>query len=266
MSSEIDALLDDARRLAKSPGDDESEEEYWRVVQAIQQRPIQGVFDRCNSWCSSGDPAERRLGADILAQLGCLDHSFPFRSATIPILKRLLADDQTEVVEAALVAFSHLGAQDAIAEIIPFAENAEAELRYAAVLALLTQEDKRAVDTMIRLSQDRDPHVRNWATFGLGAQIDVDTLAVRAALLARVEDPDADTRAEALSGLVKRGDLRVVGPLRLALLSDEVGRLEVEAARDLGSNQLLDALEELRSWWDVDSALLEDAISRCRAG
>jgi HEAT repeat protein len=116
------------------------------------------------------------------------------------------------------------------------------------------------------LSQDLDARVRDWSTFGLGTQLEVDTPEILAALLARVEDIDADTRAEALAGLAKRRDLRVVVPLRRALESGTVGSLEVEAAGELGSGQLLDALEKLRSWWNVDRELLENAISRCSGG
>ena len=53
--------------------------------------------------------------------------------------------------------------------------------------------------------------------------------------------------------------------LLAALTAQSVGRLAVEAAGLLPSPSLLPALLGLRSWWDVDSPLLEQAIGRCSA-
>jgi HEAT repeat protein len=55
------------------------------------------------------------------------------------------------------------------------------------------------------LTQDTAPEVRDWATFALGTQIDLDTSEIRDALAARLNDPDEVTRAEAATGLSRRG-------------------------------------------------------------
>jgi hypothetical protein len=263
MSTEIEALLQAALELSREE-DEGASDRYWLAVAALHSQPVQSVFDRCLSWCSSARPAERRLGADILGQLGCIDRSFPFRTSTIPVLKALLTDTDAEVTESALIAFSHLGARESVSEIVALAQHPKSEVRYAVAFALLGDESEVAVDTLIRLSGDLDADVRDWSTFALGAQIDIDTPAIREALLARAYDPDPDTRSEALSGLVKRRDSRVIEPLRRALESGTVGSKEVEAARDLGSRELLEALEKLSTWWGVDAVLLQSAILRCR--
>ena len=85
-------------------------------------------------------------------------------------------------------------------------------------------------------------------------------------MLAKAADPDGDTRAEALDGLVQRHDPRVLPFLLRALQSDQVGSLEVQAARDLGSTELVTSLEKLKEWWDVDRELLESAIAQCKTG
>ena len=92
-------------------------------------------------------------------------------------------------------------------------DHPDPRVRYAVVFGLSGIDDDLAVDTLIELSADVDPHVRDWATFGLGTQIDRDDPAVRDALMARLEDPDKETRGEAIRGLATRGDTRAIPQL-----------------------------------------------------
>ena len=48
------------------------------------------------------------------------------------------------------------------------ANRSEAELREAVVHALLARDEPAARQTLIELSRDVEPGVRDWATFGLG--------------------------------------------------------------------------------------------------
>lgn len=252
--------------LALQASRDATEEEVdarWQAVTQLQARAEPAVFEMCRDWCTSAVAAERRLGADVLGQLGYANQSFPFRQESLPILRSLLADPVTDVVAAALIAFGHLGAAEHVADVAAIAGHEDAAVRHAVAFALLGQGSDLAVDTLITLSRDEDSDVRDWATFGLGAQIDIDTPKIRDALLARATDEDTDTRAEALAGLVRRRDPRVLEPLRRALESETVGTMEVEAARDSGARELIAPLEALRSWWDVDPELLEQAIAAC---
>lgn len=144
-----------------------------------------------------------------------------------------------------------------------FVEHRDPRVRYGVTHALLGQDDPRAIDLLLRLSSDRDADVRDWATFGIGTLSDLDTSEIRGALAARLDDPHDDTRGEALIGLARRKDLRVVPALMKELSSDCVGTLAVEAAEEIGVPELRPALVRLRGWWDVDPALLERAIVAC---
>jgi HEAT repeat protein len=121
------------------------------------------------------------------------------------------------------------------------------------------------VAALVRLTDDADDEVREWATFGLGSSLAIDSIGIRGALWRRVDDEHHDTRAEAMLALARRGDERVVPAVLAALTAQSVGRLAVEAAALLPSASLLPALLGLRSWWDVDPPLLEQAIRRCSA-
>lgn len=145
-----------------------------------------------------------------------------------------------------------------------YVEHPDPRVRYGVTHALLGQDDARAIDLLIRLTTDRDADVRDWATFGIGTLSELDTPEIRGALAARLGDPHDDTRGEALIGLARRKDLRVVPALMKELSSDCVGTLAVEAAKEMGVSELRPALTKLQGWWDVDSALLEQAIVACK--
>ncbi|GAC1429178.1 MAG: hypothetical protein NVS1B11_23630 [Terriglobales bacterium] len=77
--------------------------------------------------------------------------------------------------------------------------------------------DPLSAETLVRLTQDTDDDVRDWATFGLGVLGNTDSGEIREALLRRLNDSDEDVREEAMVGLGKRGDQRVFSHLMLAL-------------------------------------------------
>jgi HEAT repeat protein len=202
----------------------------------------------------------------VLGQLGYVDRTYPFRHSTYPILEQLLDDDFAPVVQASLTAFGHLGAGDHIERVAALATHSEPSVRQAVAFALLSQPAGNAVSTLIQLSRDEIASVRDWATFGLGTQLDLDTPELRDALAARLEDSDPDTLAEAICGLARRRDPRTLEPFLRVLERDACAAATLVAARDLGSRDLLQALKELRTRWTADPELLESAISDCSEG
>ena len=120
-----------------------------------------------------------------------------------------------------------------------------------------------AIAALVALSRDEDEEVRSWATFGLASQCEVDTDAVRQALVDRFDEEDVEVRGEALVGLARRGDPRVIEPLATELRGETVGVLAVEAASLMPSRRFVDALEALAKV-EPDDALLTEALERCR--
>jgi len=172
---------------------------------------------------------ERRLGADILGQLGYPDRSFPKECPQI-LLGMLEREEDHRVLDAILVALSHHRAPEAIGPASRFRHHADPEVRLGVVFALMGYENQEAHGVLIELTRDADAQVRDWATFALGTQCETDTPAIRDALADRLADTDDETRCEALVGLARRGDRRVLTALHEELACQSVSTLVIEAA------------------------------------
>ncbi|WP_244871963.1 HEAT repeat domain-containing protein [Catellatospora sp. TT07R-123] len=100
------------------------------------------------------------------------------------------------------------------------------------------------VAELIVLMGDVDQDVRDWATFGLGAQLDDDGPLIRRALWERTDDPYQDVREEAVRGLARRGDRRVLPLLARLLELETVGVAVFDAAAELADPSLVPLLRE----------------------
>lgn len=248
--------------------EDPDSDERWDHVAALHLQGTREAFEAAAGLCRSGSTLERALGADILGQLGAGEPGSPrpFREESVPLLLALLDDGDLTVVSNAATALGHLDERQRIERLLELASHPDDGVRYAVVQALLGNVDPRAVSALIELSRDPDPEIRDWATFGLGTHIELDTPEIREALLARTTDEHDEARGEALAGLALRHDPRVLEPLRQELCGDLVGVLAVQAAREMASPELLEALQELSEWWDIEPDLLAEAIQSCTRG
>jgi hypothetical protein len=141
--------------------------------------------------------------------------------------------------------------------LLPLAKHPDAGVRRAVAQALPSVLGEAAADdtvhALILLSADRDDDVRDWACFALGTQLsEIDSATVRGALAARLDDPHDDTRCEALLGLARRRDTRVLPVLRERLARDNVFSLEIDAAGALGHASLHTLVRGHLSGWDDD--------------
>ncbi len=66
------------------------------------------------------------------------------------------------------------------------------------------------MQALLELMDDPYEMARDWATTSIGGTVSLDGPEIRAALLRRATDDDEITRAEALHGLARRKDERVV--------------------------------------------------------
>ena len=243
------------------------EDARWDLVTILHWRGTREVFEAARGLCRSDCPSERELGADVLGQLGVsptTPAAFPEESVAV-LLEGLAKETDLGALRAFLIALGHRKPLEAVPAIVRLKAHPDADIRYCVAYALGGHEDPLTINTLIELSGDEDAHVRDWATFGLGRLTNVDTPAIREALLRRVTDPDDDARGEALVGLARRNDVRVVEPLLNELSRDEVTEFALEAAFEIGDRRLYLALARLRARPECKSyPCLEDALERCQ--
>ena len=246
--AEIDELF---RQTLEGDYDDEEDEGGpWEAVSKLQALASREVFDKAVQWARNKSPEKRRRGIDILAQLGKTEDGsdLAFALETYEIVVGVLEDElDLDVIDSCLVALGHLGNPAAIPLILEHRKNSDPDVRFAVTFALGSFADEAAaIGPLLELMEDSDPDVRDWATFALGVQGSADSPEIREALIGRLDDGNSDTREEAVAGLGKRKELRVLPDLIDLLQQEEVSFGVVEAAC-----QLLD-LAEINEEWSAD--------------
>jgi HEAT repeat protein len=256
-------LLEQALAHARSEPAFESDD-YWVRIRALHFRAGRGVFEEAVGLCSSPDPIVRAVGADILAQLGVREGvaEYPFADESVPTLVSLLGDTEPHVTMSALYALGHLRKGEPL-QLARLANHPSEDIRCALAYALGGRTDDVSIDTEIRLSEDRDVDARNWATFAIGALLELDSPAIRGALAARLTDADDEVRGEAIGGLAKRQDERAVGAILRELEQPDVMTLAIEAAEAMPRREFLPGLERLQTVHPEDEDILR-AVTRCR--
>ncbi len=235
---EIFSLVHNSRNI-------EEDEAYWACIRHLHVRPNLEVFELCRTWANDDSFDKRQAAADVLSQLGYAK-KYPYASKSIPIISKLLDDSVVEVICSALYACGHLKICET-SIIARFTNHADNSIRHAVVRALSSRTDPISLTALITLSRDSDYDVRNWATFELGTISEVNTQEIRDALLERLSEDDHEIRGEALIGLAKRADLRVLQPLIKELSGEFHGAWCIEAAHEIKNTELKPLLVSLKN-------------------
>jgi HEAT repeat protein len=219
--------------------EDDADSVYWKAMSTLHLRGTAEVFEAARSLCLSLCSHEQRIGCNILAQLGCPEQ--PFATESFPLVAAVVrGTDNLDTLGCALCAIGWLRDLRGMDTILPYLDHPDSDIRYWVTHGLVAlHEDQRSIAGLIHLTTDSCVEVRDWATFGLGSMTEQDTPEIRQALMARLDDLDDIVRGEALVGLAKRQDERVVEPLRQALEAGIYGKEISDYAREA-----LDALND----------------------
>lgn len=265
-----ETLRNDARsteELVQCALTEPDEDRAWDAVTVLHFRSTREVFDAAMKLSTSSIARERELGEDILGQFGCFEQRpGPLFDETVERLVAMLPSEQDPgVLYAVGTGLGHRQDARCVEPLSKLKSHPDDDVRYAVVMGLADQTDPLAIQTLIDLTRDDATKVRDWATFSLGTLCDIDTPAIRDALWQRTDDVDDDTRCEAFAGLAQRQDGRIIPKLIAELRHEEIQTLVIEAARDLGSPQLLEVLHELKGFTfdEPTHVLIDEAIVSC---
>ncbi|MBE7195403.1 MAG: HEAT repeat domain-containing protein [Gordonia polyisoprenivorans] len=242
------------------------------LVSIVQRSADQHFVDEGLELLSDPRPVRRQRAARVLGQFGFLEGR-PFGDRIAPALAAAARREADAATRAELV--DALGSAEDwrwVPELLHHASDPHPGVRVAVAASLPLMfagapPDDDTIRTLIVLTSDADPDVRDWATMSLGVQTDLDTPEIREALAARLTD-EGDTAFEACVGLARRGDVRALGRVERRLVDPEspVSLLDLEAAVALADPALTPLLTRLTGEWSGDedghTELLRLALAR----
>ncbi len=227
--------------------ENKSDKTYWNNIQELHSRATKDVFARCCELLKSSNQKDKIIGIDVLSQLGTEPSGKrPFQNETLQIFFEILeTTEDSKVIMSVLKAIGHNNYEtlndSQIAFLTNFKTHTDSDVRYSLVYSLLFIENKKAIETLIYLADDKMSWIRDWATFGIG-NIERNNKTIREALWKRVNDKHQDTKLEAIAGLAKRKDIRVKEIIKRELLDGEYGILLFEAIEELNDKDFLPLL------------------------
>jgi hypothetical protein len=211
------------RLYAKTLKGGHDDNDAWDAVAALRRSGSRLVFDHAANWCSSSNPLKRSRASAVLGQLRATGWErsestkpkWMFRDESFRLVVQMLGEEKDSyAISAEIAALGFLDNLAAVPLITRFATHENEDVRFSVAFALGNyHEDAESIRTLLKLMDDTDRHVRDWATFGLGVLGNADSEELRSAFLRKLEDDFLDARIEAAASLGKRHDARLARPL-----------------------------------------------------
>jgi HEAT repeat protein len=189
--------------------DEDGKRASCNPLAVLEARGTREVFDAAIALSGARDPKSRRLGVTILGQLGSPARTFP-EECCDALLEIIHREQDRDVLIATVFAFGHLGNRRCEGALIGLRNHSDDDVRRGVAFSLCGATSDAAVGALLELMDDPYEMARDWATTSIGQTVSIDGPEIRDALLRRVNDVDVFVRAEALHGLARRRDDRVV--------------------------------------------------------
>ncbi|MFF1904478.1 HEAT repeat domain-containing protein [Kitasatospora sp. NPDC058218] len=253
-----------AARVAQASEADHDVHAYWALVREAAEGESGETALRCGvGLLASAEALGREVGCDLVSSAAGVNEPLRGEAATALIA---LAEVETEacVLRSLVVGLGSAQDRRAVPVLVRLSGHEDADVRRQVASEFSTANsglpDGPDVQALIRLTQDQDPEVRNWAAFTLGFQLELDTTAIRDALWKCTTDEDSEVREEGARGLARRHDPRAVPLIAHLLDSDDGSQIfTLDAAEILGVPELLPALHA----YEFDAPATDRAIAAC---
>ena len=244
-----------------------SEEEYWSFISRLRKLPCNEVYEKAIEFIKSDNKKDKIIGIDVLQQLG-FNPRFK-QEQTVKLHFELLEVHKTDVVtESLLYGIGHNNenlSQLQIDNLTQLDEFVDDDINQAYISALSGINNIKAIRKLIQFTNSKNSDIRNWSTFGIGTQVEVDSEEIREALWKRVKDSNFETKSEAIYGLAKRKDYRIKSIIMSELKNESYGTLILESTVLLNDSDLRDQLKENLKTATKDETdwpkLIKEAIS-----
>lgn len=228
----------------------------WENIRILRSRPSKELFAKCVEFIQSNEQKKKIIGIDILAQLG--KNERPFRKETLKIYFSLL-DKETnlDVLFSIFYGISfnknNLNKKQ-ISKICSFQNTDNILIKEGLIAALGFIEDENAIHVLTKFSEDKANHIRDWATFYI-SQTDFDNENIRKTLWNRVSDKHRDTKMEAIAGLARRNDNKILDVIKQELVEDNYTTVLFEAILETQNKDFLPLLHQIINETENDSTI-----------
>lgn len=194
------------KKLMQSVFNDRRSKSYWNKVHELRKRGTKYIFLESSKKLNSKIISEKIAGIDILAQFGGIKRPYS-KKVCGRFMAMVGAETNPKILNSLLVSIGHNNQHLTYKQtkaLDSFKNHKNSSVRFGLVYAIIGKSHKCAIDTLIYLTNDKKPGIRDWATFALGNQKDKKDKKIKAALLIKLKDKDNNTRNEAIHGLALR--------------------------------------------------------------
>ncbi len=208
MIKKVPKNLPSKQLILKAYHEEEDDDIYMEYIAILREREDDEVFQLTKKLVYSKVSVYREIAASILSQFGYKTKLY--RGESIHLLAKLLNDKNEDVISNAIYAFGHRKSTRYADKFASFVTLNSLPIKEALAFTLGGYENQKSIDALVKLMQDENFDVRNWATFSLAQITQSNTQTIRDALFKNLSDTELEVRGEALLGLALRKDNRVV--------------------------------------------------------
>lgn len=238
--------------------------EQLAAARELQLRGGREVIQLANTFCQSSDYKKRKLGVFILGQISLTSEKE--EQAVFDILTKHATEDKSAIVRStAIESMAHrysknsLFATSLTKHCFMTFNNKSVYVRRATAFALSFINDEKTIPLLVSLCNDENDEVKNWAAFAINSN-EYDTKEIRDCFFEMLSAPNSEIKGEAITGLARCHDMRVIPVLKQELKQKVVYDDLIEAVENIGDKSFLPILESLLSEFDDDDELIQGVI------